>query len=196
MLRSDCVPAAFPLVGCNCSRLWHDANTLGRFGDDLLDQRHDRAFGCSIRVCAFTNATPSDVARKAPTPLKLRCRHPREPRHRPIDRLGSLNLAADPSERLARPSVEHRHQARTAFDRSTFRLIVPLWQNRAAASHTLGAPTRCRAATSSRNPTAGPLYTSLPRQRGRSPAGEGARERRGGADRLQRRAVAGVARQD
>jgi hypothetical protein len=53
MSRSDCVPAAFLLVGCNCSRLWPDANTLGRFGDDLLNQRHDRAanlrvFGTSV----------------------------------------------------------------------------------------------------------------------------------------------------
>jgi hypothetical protein len=43
MLRSDHVPAAFLLDGYNCRRIWHDANMVGRFGDDLLDQRNDRA---------------------------------------------------------------------------------------------------------------------------------------------------------
>jgi hypothetical protein len=43
MSRSDHVPAAFLLDGYNCRRVGHDANTVGRFGDDLLDQRDDRA---------------------------------------------------------------------------------------------------------------------------------------------------------
>ena len=43
MLGSDHVPVAFLLDGYNCWRVWHGANTLGRFGDDLLDQRNDRA---------------------------------------------------------------------------------------------------------------------------------------------------------
>jgi hypothetical protein len=43
MLSSDYLPAAFLLGGCNCWRVRHGANTLGRFGDDLLDQRNDRA---------------------------------------------------------------------------------------------------------------------------------------------------------
>jgi hypothetical protein len=43
MSRSDHVPAAFLLDGYNCRRVGHDANTVGRFGDDLLDQRNDRA---------------------------------------------------------------------------------------------------------------------------------------------------------
>jgi hypothetical protein len=43
MLGSDHVPVAFLLDGYNCWRVWHGANTLGRFGDDLLDQSNDRA---------------------------------------------------------------------------------------------------------------------------------------------------------
>jgi hypothetical protein len=56
MLRSDCVPAAFLLDGYNCRRVGHDANTLGRFGDDLLDQRDDRAANLPVfdsSVCLY-----------------------------------------------------------------------------------------------------------------------------------------------
>jgi hypothetical protein len=43
ILRSDNVSAAFLLDGCNCWRIWHGADTFGRFSHDLLDQRYDRA---------------------------------------------------------------------------------------------------------------------------------------------------------
>jgi hypothetical protein len=43
MLGSDNVSVAFLLYDCNWWRIWHGANRLGRFGDDLLDQRNDRA---------------------------------------------------------------------------------------------------------------------------------------------------------
>jgi hypothetical protein len=43
ILRSDNVSAAFLLDSCNCWRIWHGADTFGRFSHDLLDQRYDRA---------------------------------------------------------------------------------------------------------------------------------------------------------
>jgi hypothetical protein len=56
MLRSDFVSAAFLLDGYNCWRVRHGANTLGRFGDDLLDQRNDRAANLRVfdsSVCLY-----------------------------------------------------------------------------------------------------------------------------------------------
>jgi hypothetical protein len=43
MPGADNVSMAFLLDGCNCRHVWHGADTLNRFSDDLLDQRNDGA---------------------------------------------------------------------------------------------------------------------------------------------------------